>query len=66
MDEQHVHERDMDDINVHAQKHSNTDINEKHTFIQFEKGWTTNIPKTLECLKIKNKSPKLITCITRP
>ena len=27
-----------------------------HSFIEFEKGWTTNVPKTLKSLKIKKKS----------
>ena len=29
-----------------------------HSFIRFEKGWTTNVPKTLECLKDR-KSTRL-------
>ena len=56
MDEPHVHAKGMDDVDKFIYEDIQTHVNEKYSFIQFEKGWTINVPKTLECLKIKSKS----------
>ena len=72
MDEPHIHTSDMDIINKFIYKDldifKHNDVNEKYSFIEFGKGWTTNVPKTLKSMLKKKKkiNQKLIVYMTRP
>ena len=63
MDEPHIHTRDMDVINKFIYKDldifKHNDVNEKYSFIEFGKGWMTNVPKTLKSM-FRNKKKKKI------